>query len=333
MARVLGERDRCSSTPTRARTPSRAGLADAAAQLDCDLLALVDVGGDVLAHGGEPGLASPLCDAVLLAAAGARRPGDSPVIGAIFGPGLRRRAHARGGARARSPSSPRRARMLGAWGLTPARSRTRSRRRSPTCRPRPAPRRCAAPAASDGLGEIRERPAHVPLSPLGAVTVLLRRPRRAALRRARSRGPCATPPTCRGAHPPDRAGRPHGAGLRARRRDYRIERGRSRYSSAARRLREGGEHSLRGGAGAQSWGVRVRCRRRARSADGVSRRGARRTGTDDFARIPRRPAARARTAWLNARELAAFLATGARPGPQRRPARRCTRTWSTPPRV
>src|SRR5262249_30164162 len=41
----------------------------AARALDCDLAIYVDVGGDVLAHGDERGLSSPLCDAVLLAAA------------------------------------------------------------------------------------------------------------------------------------------------------------------------------------------------------------------------------------------------------------------------
>lgn len=46
-----------------------AALADAARQLDCDLVVLVDVGGDALAHGDEDGLASPLADAVCLAAA------------------------------------------------------------------------------------------------------------------------------------------------------------------------------------------------------------------------------------------------------------------------
>jgi hypothetical protein len=45
-----------------------AGLGDAAARLGCDQLVLLDVGGDVLAHGGEPWLGSPLADAVLLAA-------------------------------------------------------------------------------------------------------------------------------------------------------------------------------------------------------------------------------------------------------------------------
>ena len=45
-----------------------AGIA-AAAGLACDLAIYVDVGGDVLARGDEPGLASPLCDAVMLAGA------------------------------------------------------------------------------------------------------------------------------------------------------------------------------------------------------------------------------------------------------------------------
>lgn len=45
------------------------GLAGAARELGCDLIVLLDVGGDVLAHGHEAGLASPLADAVCLAAA------------------------------------------------------------------------------------------------------------------------------------------------------------------------------------------------------------------------------------------------------------------------
>lgn len=44
------------------------GIRAAAGELGCDLCLLVDVGGDAIARGGEPGLASPLCDAVMLAA-------------------------------------------------------------------------------------------------------------------------------------------------------------------------------------------------------------------------------------------------------------------------
>jgi len=58
-------------------------LDDAADRLGCDCIALVDVGGDVLAHGDEPGLASPLCDSVLLATA---LHAATPTVGALFGP-------------------------------------------------------------------------------------------------------------------------------------------------------------------------------------------------------------------------------------------------------
>ena len=62
------------------------GIAGAAAELGADLGVFLDVGGDALAHGHEPGLASPLCDALLLAAA-ARMSAPPPVLGAIFGIG------------------------------------------------------------------------------------------------------------------------------------------------------------------------------------------------------------------------------------------------------
>lgn len=94
------------------------GLAEAAARLGCDLLVLIDVGGDVLAHGDERGLASPLCDAVMLAA-GARATERLPVLCGVYGPGcdgeltpaevIERIAElGRAGA------------LLGSWGLTPA---------------------------------------------------------------------------------------------------------------------------------------------------------------------------------------------------------------------
>jgi hypothetical protein len=62
------------------------GLQRAAATLDFDLLVFVDVGGDVLGTGKEPGLASPLCDAVMLATAALLHQRGLPVVGAIFGP-------------------------------------------------------------------------------------------------------------------------------------------------------------------------------------------------------------------------------------------------------
>ena len=64
------------------------GIAAAAGELDSDLIVFVDVGGDALAHGDEPGLASPLCDSLLLSAAVRLAKGDAlPVLGAIFGVG------------------------------------------------------------------------------------------------------------------------------------------------------------------------------------------------------------------------------------------------------
>jgi len=64
-----------------------AGLAVACRELGCDAVVLLDVGGDVLAHGDEAGLRSPLADAVALAAAPALAASGVAVIGAVFGSG------------------------------------------------------------------------------------------------------------------------------------------------------------------------------------------------------------------------------------------------------
>ena len=64
-----------------------AGLATAARHFGCDVVVLLDVGGDVLAHGDEPGLASPLADAVLLAATPGLEAAGLRVVGAVFGAG------------------------------------------------------------------------------------------------------------------------------------------------------------------------------------------------------------------------------------------------------
>ncbi len=61
-------------------------LAQAAPALGVDLFLFVDVGGDVLGAGSEPGLASPLCDAVMLAAAALMQERRATVVGAVFGP-------------------------------------------------------------------------------------------------------------------------------------------------------------------------------------------------------------------------------------------------------
>lgn len=93
------------------------GIRDAAAELDCDLCLLVDVGGDAIAVGGEPGLASPLCDAVMIAA-GQRLSAELPCLLVVLGAGCdgeldppavldRVATLARAGA------------WIGTWGVTP----------------------------------------------------------------------------------------------------------------------------------------------------------------------------------------------------------------------
>jgi hypothetical protein len=53
---------------TRGAAGASRGITATMERLDCDLLLGVDVGGDVLGHGDEAGLASPLCDAVMVSA-------------------------------------------------------------------------------------------------------------------------------------------------------------------------------------------------------------------------------------------------------------------------
>ena len=63
------------------------GLATTIEALKCDLLILVDVGGDVIANGDEPGLRSPLADAVMLAAGARLSTSGQPVLLGVFGIG------------------------------------------------------------------------------------------------------------------------------------------------------------------------------------------------------------------------------------------------------
>ena len=63
-----------------------AAIAAAAERLGCDLVIFFDVGGDVFGTGAEPGLASPLCDAVMLAA-DRFLPTELRTLGCVFGAG------------------------------------------------------------------------------------------------------------------------------------------------------------------------------------------------------------------------------------------------------
>ncbi len=87
MAALLGQ-EVVLVDPTGGPAAVAAGLRSAMRRLDCDLALFIDVGGDALARGDEPGLASPLCDALMLAAAvQLQEGGGPPVLGGIFGVG------------------------------------------------------------------------------------------------------------------------------------------------------------------------------------------------------------------------------------------------------
>jgi hypothetical protein len=166
MARVLGE-------PTLlvdvGLGPERvaAGLAEVVAP--DGLLVFVDVGGDVLGHGTEPGLASPLCDAVMLAAAALLQRRGRRVVAAVFGPccdgeltpeellGQVARLAADGGVIGVDPISPDMAAEL-----------ERVVREVPTEASAQAVR-CAR--GEIGTATIRAGRRAVPLSPLGATTI------------------------------------------------------------------------------------------------------------------------------------------------------------------
>ncbi|HEX6116296.1 MAG TPA: DUF1152 domain-containing protein [Solirubrobacterales bacterium] len=144
-----------------------AGVRAAAAELGCDLAVFVDVGGDAIAHGTEPGLASPLCDAVMLAGAGLLEP-ELPVVGGVFGPGCdaelsppevlaRIAVFARAGA------------WLGTWSMT------REIAEELVAAAEVVPTEASLQAARCALGEtgearIRGGRRSVELSPLGALT-------------------------------------------------------------------------------------------------------------------------------------------------------------------
>jgi hypothetical protein len=84
MAEFIGE-ETVLVDVTRSPREIAGGIELAARAVGCDLLVFIDVGGDALAHGGEAGLASPLCDALMLAAGS--QVATLPVLGGVFGAG------------------------------------------------------------------------------------------------------------------------------------------------------------------------------------------------------------------------------------------------------
>jgi hypothetical protein len=146
------------------------GLVAACERLGCDAIALVDVGGDALAHGDEPGLASPLADALLLAAT-RHLPEDLPCVAGVFGAGCDGELRP-AEVLARVSEVAHRGGLLGAWGLTPAAADllTEAIARVPTEASAMAVR-CARGAT--GTTTIRAGWRTVELSPVGAITFYL----------------------------------------------------------------------------------------------------------------------------------------------------------------
>lgn len=142
-------------------------LDDAARQLDADLIALVDVGGDVLAEGHEPGLGSPLADSLLLAAGTHLQ---TPVIGAVWGAACdgeltldevlgRIAALAAGQA------------LVGAWG-TPLELLPRLEAAIAAVPTEASAMAVACARGEVGPAQIRDGARSVPRSPVGALTFL-----------------------------------------------------------------------------------------------------------------------------------------------------------------
>jgi hypothetical protein len=95
-----------------------AGLRAAARALDADLLVGIDVGGDSLARGDEPGLRSPVADAIMLAAFDTLA-AERPCLWGVIGYGSDAELTPREIDRALAEVA-RHGGLLGAWGLTPA---------------------------------------------------------------------------------------------------------------------------------------------------------------------------------------------------------------------
>jgi hypothetical protein len=147
-----------------------AGLAEAARELGCDAVVLLDVGGDVLAHGEEPGLASPLCDAIVLAAGLilSRSSKSGALIAAVYGPGCDGELTP-DEVLARITELQSADALLGAWGLTPeACDLVEAAARAVPTEASLMAVRCAR--GERGTAEIRSGLRTVELTPLGALT-------------------------------------------------------------------------------------------------------------------------------------------------------------------
>jgi hypothetical protein len=143
-----------------------AGVTAAAGELGCDLAAFVDIGGDAIADGSEPGLASPLCDSVMLACA-TELARTMPTVGVVLGAGCdgelepeevlgRIAALARAGA------------WTGTWSVTAEMADVIEAAAAPT-RTEASLQVVRCARGETGVAEIRGGRRQVPLSPLGAL--------------------------------------------------------------------------------------------------------------------------------------------------------------------
>jgi hypothetical protein len=153
---------------TRSPAELAASLGAAGDELGCDLFVFVDVGGDALAHGDEDGLASPLCDAIMLAAA-TRLQDERAALGGVFGTGC-------DGELTPSEVLERVAEVAAAGGLAGVRGLTPAVVERLDSAVETVPTEASAQAlrcfrGERGTGTIRDGRRSVELSPVGATTI------------------------------------------------------------------------------------------------------------------------------------------------------------------
>lgn len=170
MARFLGERT-VLVDPHPGSAAIADGLAEAADALGCDLIVLLDVGGDALAHGTEPGLASPLCDSLMLGAAARLQSSGRDVLAGVFGVAC-------DGELTVDEVMARVSEVAAAGGLAGVRGLTEAVASRLEGAVKEVPTEASAMAircfrGDTGVAEIRRGLRKVPLSPLGALTIYL----------------------------------------------------------------------------------------------------------------------------------------------------------------
>lgn len=146
------------------------GLRAAMRALEADLLVGIDVGGDSLASGDEPGLRSPLADAVMLAAL-RHLQDDYACIWGVFGYGSDAELTPQEIDQALSTAAAHGG-LLGAWGMTPAVT-AELQRVIAHVRTEASAIAVACAQGACGIQTIREGTRTVPLSPVCTVTFYL----------------------------------------------------------------------------------------------------------------------------------------------------------------